>query len=245
MTNNMLSWGKEIWENKITRQNETGVIFGLGFTSAEINKQTIYAMHRFRDDVLPLIKPRGKILDVGVGPMARYSIEFAKHGYSVVGLDISKTTLKHASKYIRKAKLDDIKLKRADMVSFVDKQKYDFLFCIGSFYHIPAHLGIFTLRNFNKMLTKNGYALIEFNVIKRERKLKEIAFELIYHTLFKATRNIFKRKALAPCIAGYTEDELQDMLRRTSFKLEKKLDYNKFRLNNIWLLKKMKGVDKL
>ena len=88
----------------------------MGTTKSEIDKQTKYAIQQFIRDVLPLIKPGGRILDVGIGPMARYAIEFAKAGYKVTGLDISKTTLKYAKKYIQNQGAYPIKLAKGDMI---------------------------------------------------------------------------------------------------------------------------------
>ena len=236
------SWGEGAWEDKIKRQDETGVIFGKGSSKSEINKQTEYFMERFDSKLSKYFGKGGSILDVGVGPMARYSLEFASRGYRVTGLDISPTTLKYAKGCVDRVGVKNIALVKGDMMSFVNPKKYDSIFCIGTFYHIPAPFSLLVLRNFNRMLKNNRYALIGF-YIRRERKLSEIAFEFFYQCVFKVTRNLFGSRLIT--YSGYTEDELQDMLKLTGFKLEKKIDYDKFRLNDLWIIKKIKDVRQL
>jgi 2-polyprenyl-3-methyl-5-hydroxy-6-metoxy-1,4-benzoquinol methylase len=233
MKKKIKTWGEEIWEKKIKEQNEVGIIHGAISSKANVEKQTNKIIRLMDKYVLPLIKKKGKILDVGIGPMARFSIEFAKRSYNVVGLDVSKTTLKFAKKYINKSKTNNIKLKHGDMINLNENKKYNLVFCIETFFHIPAHLGCLVLKNFNKALSKGDYALIGF-FIKKEKTLFQVLFELIYLIIHKI-KKIFK-KGFYVTVTSYTEDELKDMLSRTGFKLEKKIG------NLGWLLKKVKEV---
>lgn len=59
------------------------------------------------------VKPGEKILDLGCGS-GRHSIEFAKRGYDVIGIDISAPMLEEAKKRARKARVA-IKFYREDL----------------------------------------------------------------------------------------------------------------------------------
>jgi len=124
----ILPWGEKVWEEKIRKQNELGVIHGGRFSkSKEItNRQLKEVMKYFDNNILPKIKKNGKIMDAGIGPLARFSIEFAKRGHKVLGVDISPTTLAHAKKHIEKQSIKGIKLIQDDLIK-LDKIKEKFL----------------------------------------------------------------------------------------------------------------------
>ena len=68
-------------------------------------------------------------------------------------------------------------------------------------------------------------------------------YELVYNTLFNATKRALKSKRVT--YTAHTEEELNDMFNRSGFKVIKKLNYNKYRLNNLWLVQKVKKEDKI
>jgi len=237
MKRKIKSWGEEVWEEKIKKQGEVGVIFGtiknlFGRGKEISNRHTKKVMIILDKEVLPLIKPNGKILDAGIGPMARFTIEFAKRGYKVVGVDVSKTTLKFAKKYIDKADVKNVKLKQEDIVELNLKERFNLVFCAGTFLHIPSHLGLIVLINFNRILNNNNYALIDF-FVKREKTIRKGLFELAFLTVHKIKRKLGRGFYVTG--SSYTEDELEDMFSRTGFKFIKKV-------NGFHLLKKVKKV---
>ncbi|MEM2090011.1 MAG: class I SAM-dependent methyltransferase [Candidatus Pacearchaeota archaeon] len=94
-------------------------------------------MKFFDKEISPLIKRNAKIFRFRGGSLARFSIEFAKRGYEVIGMDISKTILKYAEKNLNNVK---IKLLKEDITSLENiNEKFDFSFCSATFYHIPPH----------------------------------------------------------------------------------------------------------
>lgn len=240
MIKKVKSFGKDIWEDKIKKQDEVGVIFGTmanigGKGKEKVHKQTEYIMKAIDKEVIPLIKTKGNILDAGIGPMARFSIEFAKRGFNVTGIDISKTTLKFAKKYIDETKTTKIKLKEGDMIDLNLKETFDLIFCVETFFHIPQHCSLLVLKNFNNMLTKEGYVLLGLN-IKKEKTMRQILFESVYFTVHKIKKRL--NKGFSVTLSVYTEDELTDLFSRTGFKLKK-------RVGSLWLLKKVKDVKAL
>lgn len=227
------SWGKEVWENKIRNENEFTVILGRGklfsnYKTLDLNTKRIMTI--LDKEIFPLIKSKGSILDAGTGPMARFAIEFSKRGYKVIGVDVSKMALKLAKNHIREANINNIKLQQADLIELNLKHKFDLIFCFATFAHIPCHLGLFVLRNFNKCLYDDGYVLIEFHVKKEKVILIELAHLIIYKLIKK-----FKKRNYTLC-SFYAEDEIKDMISKTGFELVKIID----RKRSLYLLKKIK-----
>ena len=74
------------------------------------------------------LKAGDSVLDVGCGT-GRHSIELAKRGYSVTGLDLSEEMLAKAA---TKAKAENVKVKwvRSDATQFAFPQKFDATICL-------------------------------------------------------------------------------------------------------------------
>jgi 2-polyprenyl-3-methyl-5-hydroxy-6-metoxy-1,4-benzoquinol methylase len=92
-----------------------------------------------------------KILDVGCGT-GRHSIELAKRGYKVVGIDLSLSQLAHAKE---KAKLSKVR------VDFIQKDARDFDYKEGFDHALMLCEGAFSLMETDKM----NYVILE-NVFK-------------------------------------------------------------------------------
>jgi 2-polyprenyl-3-methyl-5-hydroxy-6-metoxy-1,4-benzoquinol methylase len=77
---------------------------------------------------------KSKILDIGCGT-GRYSIELAKRGYAVTGIDLSENMLSKAREKARKEKIANIKLLKADARSLEFDEEFDLviMICEGSF----------------------------------------------------------------------------------------------------------------
>jgi 2-polyprenyl-3-methyl-5-hydroxy-6-metoxy-1,4-benzoquinol methylase len=229
---NIPSWGEKIWEEKIKSQNELGVIHGGRFSKSKgITDKQLHEVFEYLDkDVLPLIKKGGKIMDAGVGPLARFSIEFAKRGYKVLGVDISPTTLKYARKHIEQRSIKEITLIQDDLTK-LDKinQKFDLVFCFGTFGHIPKILAIETLKKFGSKLNKNGLCLIHFWFSNEHSLIRKIR-ELLYLTLHKISTKMY-RSFNVNC-SYYSAEELNEMFNCSKFKI-----VNKTR-NGLFLLRK-------
>lgn len=212
-------YGEDLWERKIKVQGEVGVIAGSLSTLTKINDSTKRFIKFFDKNISPLIKKNARILDLGVGPMARFSIEFAKRGYIVTGLDISKTTLDYAKKYILKSG-EDIRLIKDDITKFSerDNKKYDLIICINTFYHIPPHLSGISLMKMNKLLRKGGYCLIGFG-LKKKRKLKDLPFRFLYWTghYLKSLFGLGFRTN----ITAFKKKEIKEIIDCSLFKIKK------------------------
>jgi 2-polyprenyl-3-methyl-5-hydroxy-6-metoxy-1,4-benzoquinol methylase len=222
------SWGETIWEDKIKEQGEVGVISGTNGSKKEIDKRTVHTVKLLESKVLPHIKTKAKILDLGVGPMARLAIAMAKRNYAVTGVDISQTTLEYASKYC-KASGVKVNLVKDDIIELKNiKEEFDLIYCIETFEHIPKHLSLVALNRFNKLLSKNGVCLVEFDIESKKTFGREL-FRFLYFIGYKL-KSAFKKTFPVTCYS-YTVAEVEDLVQRANFKLVS-------RTGNFFLLRK-------
>lgn len=83
----------------------------------------------FLERILKLTK-NSKILDLACGH-GRHSIELAKRGYKVTGLDLNNYFLRRAAAEARKAKVQ-IKLIKSDMRRIPFKSEFNFVICLAT-----------------------------------------------------------------------------------------------------------------
>lgn len=69
------------------------------------------------------IKPKSKVLDLCCGP-ARHSLELARHGFQVTGVDRTRSYIDGAKKQAKREKLE-VEFIHEDMRCFKRNQKYD------------------------------------------------------------------------------------------------------------------------
>jgi 2-polyprenyl-3-methyl-5-hydroxy-6-metoxy-1,4-benzoquinol methylase len=238
------NWGEKVWEDKIKGQNETAVVFGWGSSKYGIDRQTRKIEEIIKKEILPALPKNALILDAGVGPWARFSIFFAKSGYRVMGLDISPSTIKIATKHIKVSNISNVELKKGDITSFIDKRKYNLVFCVETFFHVPIHLGLLTLRNFNQMLHTGDLALIGIST-RDDKSLIFSAYTLYYLAIYHVLRRAVRSSKIPPTVVFYTEEEFTHMIELTGFKLVKTFSRRSTTRNNLWLLKKVKDVKSL
>ena len=220
-------WG-EVWEEKMKVQDEVGIIHGTNSSMKDILNELKKDEKLFSKWLLPLLPKKAKILDLGVGPMARHSIMFSKEGYAVTGIDISKTTLEHAKKWAKKEnqKIEFIKANLVDL-SKIGK-KYDLVFCTQTFGHIPSYLALIALNQFKDKTKKNGYCLVQF-WLEKEKSFLKLLNEFLYQVGFMIKKK-FKKTFPVNCSA-YTQEEIDDLIKRSGFKLISQK-------GNLFLLKK-------
>jgi ubiquinone/menaquinone biosynthesis C-methylase UbiE len=216
MEKKIKTWGKEIWDKKQREQGSLGVIAGTVETQKFFDEQTKREFLVIERNVLPHLKKKAKILDVGVGPFARFAVEFAKRGYNVTGIDISLYVLKAAKKRVL-ASGYNVKLIEDDLTNIKRvKEKQDLVFCFGTFGHIPSFLSLSVLKEFNRILKKGGYAYIHF-WLNKEKNLRTIIHKFIYdmgHYLKRYFRKGYKVNS-----SFYTEDEINEMIKLSGFEI--------------------------
>ncbi|MEM1577970.1 MAG: class I SAM-dependent methyltransferase [Candidatus Pacearchaeota archaeon] len=94
-------------------------------------------------------------------------------------MDISKTILKYAEKNLN---LNNVKIKllKEDITSLENiNEKFDFIFCYATFYHIPPHLMGISLMKIRSLLKEDGKFFVDF-AVREKRTLKDYIFQIIY-----------------------------------------------------------------
>jgi len=111
------------------------------------------------------LKPGDKILDVCCGP-GRHSIEFARRGYSVHGIDISAYLIKKAIQSLEteKEKIPDVCFEIADMRNFNYNNSFDAVVNIfSSFGYFENDIENFIVfDNIRLSLKKHGILVFDF-----------------------------------------------------------------------------------
>ena len=212
-------WGKDIWDKKQAEQGSLGVIAGTVETRSIMDNQTRKEFKIIEKIVLPLLNKKAKVVDMGVGPFARFSIEFAKRGFSVTGIDISPNVLRVAKREIEMSGCT-IKLFEDDLANIKNvKEKQDLVFCFGTFGHIPSFLSLRVLKQFNKILKKSGYAYVHF-WINKEKTIKDILHDFLYD--FGHYIKLRMGKGYKVNSSFYTKEEIEEMARLSGFEIVSK-----------------------
>ncbi len=120
------------------------------------------------------ITPRLKVIDIACG-FGRHSVELAKRGYDVLGIDYSKYMIELADKTKSSARLENLIFETGDMRRFKSDSKFDVaLLVFSSFGYFSDEENQATLENTRNLLKTDGKLLIDLrNYLDVERDAKE------------------------------------------------------------------------
>jgi len=209
------NWGEKIWEEKAKAQGGVGVAKGSTSSIKDVHKKVNFFFNNFDKFFKKKIK-KGSVLDCGVGPLASFSIEFTKRGYKVTAVDISKTSLLLAQKNAGKDS-KKIKFIKDNLVTLKKiNQKFDLVFCVGTFGHIPKYLALETLQTFYKKTKKGGTCLVDF-WLEEKKTFKSVLYNFLYWTGHTIKRSF--SKTFHVNVSRYNEEEIKDMASRIGFKI--------------------------
>ena len=126
------SFYKSFWRHPRYAQNMVGVM-------------SDYYVKNFKSS----LKKGSKILDLGCGP-GYFSLELARNGFDITGVDISEGAISEAIKTSNKKKNKNLKLKYfAKSYSDLNiNEKFDGILCSGFLHHIPD------IKKVSKILSK-------------------------------------------------------------------------------------------
>jgi SAM-dependent methyltransferase len=150
----LVDWWKNFWDESYLHE----LVSRQGRTKREIN----FVEKAMRP------KKRGKLLDLGCG-IGRHSIELAKRGYNVLGLDYSSVYLNYARK--KSVKTKNVKFVRLDMRKINFRKKFDSVINMyTSFGYFSDEENVDVIKKVSVALKRGGKFLID--VVNRDAILK-------------------------------------------------------------------------
>ncbi len=164
-------------------QNEWEYFFDHHAPSYMENVFTKNALEEVDFMLQELALPAGsQILDVGCGT-GRHSVELARRGFQMTGIDISTGMLKEAQRYADQLGVE-VDLIHADATTYKAEKEFDAAICIceGAFgllgsYEDPYERDLNILRNINRALKADG--LLILTVLNGLRKIRAATQEMI------------------------------------------------------------------
>jgi SAM-dependent methyltransferase len=169
------------------------------------------------DLFLPFYRSDGDVLDLGCGNGRLYAQFLKKHGFgSYLGVDQVENLIELARK-----DNPDAEFLLADISRLPELgEKYDAIFAIASFHHIPPILQLRTLKSWNKALKPGGY-LFMTNWNLWQRRFWPLTFRSILWPSygFLGVLIPWQKKVLRYYYA-FTKRRLSRLLTKAGFKIE-------------------------
>jgi tellurite methyltransferase len=118
--------------------------------------------------VVEMMKPgadfRPRLIDLGCGE-GRDIVYFARHGFEVVGLDLSRPGLEKAKQYAEEAGVL-VETIHADIVDFELEDTYDVVFSTGTLQYLPPEMREQRFQNYKKHTSSDGVNVLSVFVDK-------------------------------------------------------------------------------
>ena len=120
------------------------------------------------DRVIEIIRPSSdwhpKLLDLGCGE-GRNAVYFAKHGFEVVGLDLSWPGLEKTRRYAEEARVH-VETIQADIVTYELENTYDVIFSTGTLQYLPPEVRDQRFQNYKDCTSPGGVNVLSVFVSK-------------------------------------------------------------------------------
>lgn len=120
------------------------------------------------DKVIEIIRPssyyRPRLLDLGCGE-GRNAVYFARHGFEVVGLDLSLTGLGKTRRYAKEVGVH-VETIQADIVTYELKDVYDVIFSTGTLQYLPTEVRSQRFQSYKECTSPNGINVLSVFVEK-------------------------------------------------------------------------------
>lgn len=159
------------------------------------------------------------ILDLGCG-LGRHSVFLAKNGFDVVGVDISKSALMIAKKWICKERLENVALLRANMTALPFKDSYFHMVISVSVIHHALKSDIEkAIAEIHRVLKKNGLLLTNLASKKDRRYGKGVMVEKDTFLLtekfgkarFKELHHFFTKSEVSKLLVRFTKVKIENL----------------------------------
>ena len=103
---------------------------------------------------MSLSKKNSKVLDIGCGSSGRTTDEALKHGFDIIGIDVSYEMIR-----IAKEKHPDISFIQDDFIEWSTSQHFDLIIAWDSIFHAPKHFQETITRKMVSLLNEGGILL--------------------------------------------------------------------------------------
>lgn len=131
----------KIWEKRAKEESPYDVVYGRfqGNRLKELLKESEVKKleKKGTEEIVIELNVKGKkVLDAGIGPLARFSSVFSEFGADVIGIDISRSTIESARSALKDK---PVNLILADIMNLPFKEgTFNISFCYGTIYHMPG-----------------------------------------------------------------------------------------------------------
>lgn len=120
------------------------------------------------DRIIEMIRPssgfRPKLLDLGCGE-GRNAVYFAKHGFEVLGLDVSLPGLQKTTRYAEEVGVH-VETIQADIVTYELEDIYDVIFSTGTLQYLPPEARSQRFQNYKDCTAPDGINVLSVFVRK-------------------------------------------------------------------------------
>jgi 2-polyprenyl-3-methyl-5-hydroxy-6-metoxy-1,4-benzoquinol methylase len=178
------------------------------------------------------LKKKGKVLDLGCGA-GRVAIPLAKMGFEVIGVDNNPKMIDAANALKRKYNVKNVKFIRIDASRMkFKKESFDYVLMMeNSLEHIPGRRKREKiLRKVNKPLHSDGLLILSFHSyfypLKRFLKIQMSNISNLIKKNFELNDCILNTKKGKIYFHCFTPFEIENLLRRTGFKISAVISLN-------------------
>lgn len=163
------------------------------FAKLYVGEMSKYYINFFKKN----LKKRAKILDLGCGP-GYFSLELARAGFNVVGVDISKGAISSAKQTmlnLKRSKSLKLKYICSDLKKLNFKEEFDGVLCSGFLHHIK-NVSKLSLQ-IKKSMKKKSYLLI-YEPQHKEWKKFDALLVMFLRLIFKELNMWHDKKIKSP-----------------------------------------------
>lgn len=157
------------------------------------------------------------VLDLGCGT-GRHCVYLAKNGFSVVGVDVSKSALRMANKWIRKERLTNVAFMQGTMTNIpIDKNYFDAVISVSVIHHAVKKDIVDTITEVYRILRKNGLFLTNLASVKDPRygegeKVENNTFRILEafeEKRFEELHHFFTKREASKLLARFASAKIE------------------------------------
>jgi len=160
-----------------------------------------------------------RVLDLGCGT-GRHCVPLAKKGFEVVGVDVSKSALRLANKWVQKERLTSVTFVRGTMTNIpFATHHFDAVISVSVIHHALKKDIVNTIMEIHRILRKSGVFLANLASVKDPRfgsgtKVEENTFKVLEafeERRFEELHHYSTKQEVSQILAAFTKTEIELM----------------------------------